>query len=102
MINSKVKDALRIHDKHKDKANFTCYISGTRTRIDRLYADSEFNWYIKEIKHIPFNKSDHKMIRLTCNISDKNGVVVYGKWIIVYLKMKTMPYYYQILSNNGK
>ncbi|CAC5358983.1 unnamed protein product [Mytilus coruscus] len=64
-----IKDALRIKDVfreiHNDKANFTCYnISGTRTRIDRFYADNEFINKIKEIKHIPYKKSDHKIVQI--------------------------------------
>ncbi|CAC5410119.1 unnamed protein product [Mytilus coruscus] len=65
-----IKDALRIKDVfreiHNDKANFACYnISGTRTRIDRFYADNEFINKIKEVKHIPYKKSDHKIVQIS-------------------------------------
>ncbi|CAG2250566.1 unnamed protein product [Mytilus edulis] len=78
-----IKDTLKIKDVyreiHKDKANFTCYnISGSRTRIDRFYADNEFINKISEIKHIPYKKSDHKMVQI--NIQYKRQKWGRGFW----------------------
>ncbi|CAG2234745.1 KNTC1 [Mytilus edulis] len=78
-----IKDTLKIKDVyreiHKDKANFTCYnISGSRTRIDRFMPINEFINKISEIKHIPYKKSDHKMVQI--NIQYKRQKWGRGFW----------------------